>query len=223
MPDYTTVLTEIAVAIQTIAGAPSYGWMMPIVVLVSAGIGYWASQRSIAKQNERQRTIDKERKKLVFHLLHHEITKRWKDGIRPYLLSLLNMKPIEGLGHLATTELHREDMLVLKLLSESFSELYFIGDHKLISKIVHAHILMGDLVDVKNHVAIVINERISMREQLGTSLSEEEVNQKLNENFSKAIESLWNEFSEKIQAIDERFDDLLPKLGNETGTSANQN
>ncbi len=223
MPDYTPVLKEIATAVKTIAGAPNYEWVMPIVVLLSAGIGYWASQRSIAKQNERQHTIDRERKKLVFHLLHHEITKRWKDGIRPYLLGLLKMNPVEGLGHLATTEIHREDLLVLKLLSESFSELHFIGDHGLISEIVHGHILMGDLVDVRNHVALVMNERRAMREQLGTSLSEKEVSQKLEENFSPAIQSLWNEFSEKLKAIDERFDDLLPKLENETSTSASQN
>ena len=214
MPDYTSVLTEIAKAVKTIAAAPNYTWIMPIAVLASASIGYWASQRTIAKQHGRQRAIYQEKKELVLYLLHSEITKRWKGGIRPHLFSFLEMTPLEGLGHLATTEIHREDLLVLKLLSESFSELDFIGDHRLISEIVHAHILLGDLVDVKNHVAQVINERRRMREQLPTSLSEEEVNNKLNESFSEAIGKLWNEFSEKLKAIDEQFDALIPKLGN---------
>jgi hypothetical protein len=62
MIDYTSVLTEIANAVKAIAGAPNYWWIPPIAVLVSAGIGYWASQRTIAKQDKKQRTVDKEKK-----------------------------------------------------------------------------------------------------------------------------------------------------------------
>jgi len=216
MTDYTSVLTEIANAVKIIAGAPNYWWIAPIAVLVSAGIGYWASQRTIAKQIEKQRTIDEEKKKLVFYLLHDEITKRWKGRIRPYLLSLLDMKPIEGLDHLVKTAIRPEDLLVFKLVSESFSEHYYIGDHRLISEIVHGHILMGDLIDVKNQVALVINDRRRMSEDL-RSLSAEEVNNKLNETFSRPIERWWKDFSEILKEIDERFDDLLP--GNVTSTA----
>jgi predicted HAD superfamily phosphohydrolase len=118
-------------------------------------------------------------------------------------------------------EIRREDLLVFKLLSESFSEYYFIGDHRLISEILHGHSLLADLVDIKNSAALLTNERRRMREQLRTSLSEEEINKKLDENFSKAIEVLWKDFSEKVKAIDERFDSLLPKLGNVPRTANN--
>lgn len=212
MPDYTGALSEIAKAVGAIAEEPNYAWLTPIVALVSAAIGYWASQRTIAKQIQRQHAVDREKRTLIFHLLHDEVTKRWKNGIRPFLISLLDMAPIEGLGHLATTEIHREDLLILKLLSESFSDYYFIGDNKLISEIVGSHMLIGDLVDIRNHVAKVIDEHRRMRKELLTSLSEEEVNKKIEAIFSKAIKSLWKEFSEKLKEIDERFDDLLTIL-----------
>lgn len=212
MPDYTSVLSEIANAVKIMAGEPSYSWLTPIVALVSAGIGYWASQRTIAKQVQRQLAVDKEKRKLIFHLLYDEITKRWNNGIRPFLLSLLDMTPIDGLGHLATTEIHREDLLILKLLSESFSDYYFIGDNRLISEIVGAHMLIGDLVDIRNHAASVVNEYRRVRKELLTSLSEEEVNKKLETSFSRAIQSLWKEFTEKLKEIDKRFEDLLAIL-----------
>lgn len=214
MTDYTSILSDIADALKTIGGAPHYWWIPPIAVLVSAAVGFWASQRTIAKQEKRQRTVDSEKKELVFHLLRDEITLRWQAEIGRYLLSLLDKPTLEGLFQFAMMELRLEDVFVFKTVSESFSEYFYLGDHILVSEIVHGYLLVGDLVDFRKQVKRVMGERERKYEQLRTfSLSEEEAKNQLDSRYSKRVEDMWGEFRQKIDAINRRFDELLPKLG----------
>lgn len=141
MTDYTSVLTQIAEAANAIAGTPNYWWTAPIAVLISAMVAYWASQRTIAMQDRRQRAVDDHKRALVFHLLRDEITLRWKGEIYPYLQKLIKDVPIDGLIKFADMELRREDLFTFRTVSESFPEYFFLGDHRLVSEIVHGYLL----------------------------------------------------------------------------------
>jgi hypothetical protein len=39
-------------------------------------------------------------------------------------------------------------------------------------------------------------------------------NNQLDSKYSKMVEGMWREFPQMIDAINRRFDELLPKLGN---------
>jgi hypothetical protein len=208
------VLTDIAEALDLMATAPNYPWIAPIAILISGGIGWWASQYTIRRREAQIITENEEKEKLVFHLLHDEIKLRWygDEKIQTYLRELLNNDPLYAFLTFSTMELSRDDLFVFKSVSTSFAEFYFIKDRNLISEIINGYLLFGDLIDFKSKVSLLLEKRKSAYSQLRDALPEEEVKQRIDKMIGKNINNLWNEFPKKLDAIDDTFNKILPQI-----------
>lgn len=220
MMDYTPVLSQIAEAVKTIASAPNW-WMHPSAVLLSGVIGgvigYVASQRTILRQEKRQREVDDQKKALVFSLLRDEITLRWKGEIYPYLLGIREKDPMGGLCEFATMELRGDDVFIFKRVSESFPDYSFLGDQGLVSRIIHGYLLVIDLADFKKTVELFMSKHDKEYEGMRNRLPLEQANKEFFDTYSETILSLWTQFRQKIEATNERFRSILDELGNVSG------
>jgi hypothetical protein len=185
----------------------------PVAVLVSGALGWWASQRTIQHQLVQKERENEARKRLVFQLLRDEIELRWKGEIERYLRGLLDRDPIDGLERFAAMELKGDDVFAFKAVSASFVDYFFIGNVRLVSQIVHGYLLVCDLIDFRSFVARTFAERRITYQRLRLSLSEEETQQRLSQEYEDDIAKFWKDLSSKLDAIRKRFDEILAQLG----------
>ncbi len=213
MPDYTEILREIATTLGAISMAPNYAWFTPIAIILSGGIGWWASQRTIRRQERRWKQEQAARKRLVFHLLHDEITLRWKGEIEPYLRGLTQKAPLDALQGFSTMELRGDDVFTFKSVSESFSEYYFLGDNRLVSQIVHGYLLVCDLVDFHRLVIRLMQERNQAYVTVRQALSDENAaRERIDAEFGERIRRAFERLPQKLAEIDQRFSEILPQI-----------
>lgn len=193
--------------------ARDFTWIaVPAAILLSAAVGWWASQRSIRHQTAQRLRENKAKRSLVFQLLGDEIDLRWKGEIEPYLRGLLEKSPVEALQLFAEMELKPDDVFTLKTVSASFSDYFFIGNDRLVSQIVHGYLLVCDLIDFRSVVARTLSERRDMHDRLRPSTSEQDVQERLQRQYGGDITKFWKDFQTKLDAIAQRFDEIRPQL-----------
>jgi len=213
MVDYSAILTDISKTLLQIAQAPNYPWIAPIAVLLSALLGWWASQWTI-RRHEAQRARDSEAQKtLVFQLLRDEITLRWNGEIRLFLRDLLKHEPLKAVEVFHCTELKSDDLFTFKSVSTSFADYFFLDNPRLISEIVHGYLLVCDLVDLKSLVGGLLAARKAMHDLLRSSLSEEETEKRLDAQYGESIRDAFGRLPKKLDAIDARFSGILAQIG----------
>jgi hypothetical protein len=219
MPDYTGLLSNIASALEQIAGSPNYFWVAPIAVLLSAVVGYMASQRVIKKQRDVEASRERDRKKLAFKLLKDEIILRWQCGIEPFLRELLDKEPVLGLQRFSRMTLREDDIFVIRSISSSFSDYYFFENEELVSKIIHGYLLYTDLIDFQSTVRRFLNERSERQRVLIASLQEVEAEKRLNEELSNTVNDLWSRFQPKLDEINFKFRSVFDEISNSVSQS----
>jgi hypothetical protein len=209
MSDYSEILNRIATSLNVLANAPSYIFVTPIAIFVSALIGWVASQYTIRKQEEIRNIELVKRRSLVFRLIQDEINLRWRGEIELYLRKLEDLDSLTALQHLSRMELNGDDTYILKTVSQSFSEYHFLEDHNLVSEIVHGYLLICDFSDYRNIVEKLIQEYKKKQEKYKQSISVEERNKMLNDEFSKEIDYRFCQLKEKLNNIDARFKTII--------------
>lgn len=210
--DYSGLLERIASAAEGVANTPNYWWIAPIAVLVSAGIGYWASQRSIKQQTKIAETNQAKKKDFVFKLLQHEIDFRWTIDIKPHVEKVATLEKLTCLKRFSTMKFRDDDVFVFRQISLAFQEYYFFENVTLVSNIVHGYLLYKDLMDFNVTVNRFLNEYDQRKEALTATLNDREVKSKLNEEFCKSIDELATSLPEKIKVIDSRFQSIIPDI-----------
>jgi len=207
--DYSGILERIALAAENIANTPNYWWISLIAVVIGGGIGYLASQRSIKKQNE---TNQAKKKNFVFNLLQKEIDLRWTEDIKPRIEEATAFEGLKRLRRFSTMQLSDSDVFIFREISLSFQEYYFLENTVLVSNIVHGYLLYKDMIDFNRAVNRFLNDYDKRKEALTGTLTDGEVEIKLNDESSKSIDDLAKSLPRRIKDINERFLSIKPDI-----------
>jgi hypothetical protein len=117
------------------------------------------------------------------------------------------MKPLDGLRSFITVELGTDDMFIFQSLSKSFSEYHYLGPG-LISEIIHGHIIIRDLIDLRSIASKGLDKYDAMGRGLAQSLAAGAASQEVNAH----IDRVWTELLRQLESADTRFGGILRKL-----------
>ncbi|MDT7044303.1 hypothetical protein [Candidatus Nitronereus thalassa] len=198
--------------------APSF---TPLFILLSALIGYGASQWVTRKQVERERKDRDRMKSTTLHLLRDEICKRWETFIKPDLETLINENSNNYsycVKRFSEKEISPHDLFVLEKIANTFKDYFILYDNALLSDIVHAHVLMLDLVDFKN----LVNRKISTLEAGNKRLEICQNNEQAQASFGDKdfaiIESIYTKLIGKFRSISNKLELVKKKLPESSST-----
>ncbi|MCW8876095.1 MAG: hypothetical protein OQJ89_09920 [Kangiellaceae bacterium] len=224
-----TQLERIATASESIANASYDFW--PIVVsaaaaLAGAYIGYWASQKAISKQEEINNRKLEEKKKLVLDLLNDEMKKRWHGEIRKHIVKATKTHSYDDINFFSTMKFSECDLFVFRAIANSFQDYHFLEDNQLVSKIIHGYLLYIDLSDLNVTCNRFIEESLPKKEELTKQFKSQvsdpdelgaKVEKELDRYYYKTISELTRSLTNKVEAIDRRFEEIIEDIDGMNG------
>ena len=192
-------------------------WVLPLFILISAAIGYLASQRNINKHFERERKKEKEKIKTILHLLNDEISLRWFGNIGKQLNNLSTIYKdnfAKGLKCLTDVNMSTSDLYVFERVSLNFPEFFFLNDRELLSEVVYGHVLIRDLVDYLDGLEVTVKDLEGTGVRLEDICDNEDAakEMKLGTQRFHWVKKKFNEYEEKIVEIDKVFKNVQKRI-----------
>ena len=209
--DHRMAIRGIEAELARVANKPDRSWWAPVAVLASGTLSFLASFLILFIQQRRATKGDQGKKEMLFHLLHDEITMRWTGEISQNFREVFidSAGDFEAAGErLVGAVFSREDTFVLQTVSRSFSDYSFLGDNELVSDIVHAFVLVGDLIDAQKKGAELIlgrEDEIEKLEPNADPIAEADIRSKYREDIVKFAKH----FEDKLKKTDEKFNTIL--------------
>lgn len=212
MPDYSATLSQIAEATGAIADSRGHPWLVPVAILVSAAIGWCASQYTIHRLEKARKEDQAARRRLVLQLLRDEITHRWQKSIAPYLRSVEKKEPLAALREIARMEFRVDDLFCIDLVSKSFPKYHYLDDERLLAEIIRGHLLVRDLVDFRRAIVRLLQEYDLTHDRLQKSLPNGDASAQVHAEFKERLNLRFRQFPEKLDALDEQLASILSRL-----------
>lgn len=157
-------------------------------------IGLEDARQEIARQQCAAAEMDANKRNFVFCLLHDEIKYRWQQRISVDLEEIANLSksdPLKAANVLCNdVESSLDDLIVCKIVGTTFPDFYFLNDPRLMSEIIHGHVLMRDFVDF----------RVALKRDLDAG------------NYEEIKEYLNLTFVPLLQKMNDRYESIAAKL-----------
>lgn len=151
-----TSIDSVSSKLADLAAKPdrtAFTWIFSLVAaLLSAVFAYVVSNRVRRDQAADLKLEMSNRRAWVFKLLRDEIDLRWEAKIGRDLRSVASNPDgvAAAIEFVKTIEMSPDDLIVFKVVASTFGEYHFIENSDLMSKIIYVHVLMRDLLDLRN-------------------------------------------------------------------------